>query len=156
MISNKMSILFMLYFLLPGLLFAGEIKPPMTMKYKVKQKTCSITVTDPRVSSTCYINQSCLIKWDTSNIKNYGSVFLSVIQLDIEHINADFEGGGFPVSNTGSYQWTVPANVGPLKDTAYIIKIVTPDHICVGQSPAFNIKMKINKMDNMGIKRQSN
>ena len=153
---RKISIFFVLYFLFSGLLYAAEIKPPMNMKYKMQQEPCRITVTSPRIDTICYINQPCSITWDTSNINNYGSVFLSVIQWDIEHYNADFEGGGFPVSNAGNYQWTVPANVGPLNNTAYIIKIVTPDHKCVGQSPAFGIKMKINKMDNLKMRMKSN
>ena len=122
------------------------------MKYKSAEGSCHINVTNPTLNTTCYINQPCPVTWDTSNIKNYGTVFLSVIQWDIEHLGGDFEGGGYPVSNTGNYQWTVPENVGPLNNTAYIVKIVTPDHKCEGQSPAFGIKMKINMQRKMEIK----
>jgi hypothetical protein len=153
---KKISLFFVLYFLFTGILCAGEIKPQLNMKYKVEQKPCYINVTSPTLKTICYINQPCSIIWDKSNIQNYGSVFLSVIQWDVEHFQGDFEGGGFPVSNTGSYQWVVPANVGPLKDTAYIIKIVTPDHKCVGQSPAFGIKMQFKEMKKMRMKMQGN
>lgn len=153
MMARKIYIFLILYFLFSGLLCAAEIKPQMNKQYKMKQQApCYIEVTSPHLNTICYINEPCSITWDTSNINNYGSVFLSVIQWDIEHFNGNFEGGGFPVSNMGNYSWTVPVNVGPLNNTAYIIKITTPDHKCVGQSPAFGIKMKINKMDNMRMK----
>jgi hypothetical protein len=161
MIVKKISIFFILYFLFSGLLYAGEIKPQINMEYKMKQQNpCYIKVTSPDIKTWCYINQQCSIIWDTSNINNWPTVFISVIQWDKEHPNADYEGGGYPVSNTGNYQWTVPANVGPLVNTAYIIKIITPDHKCTGQSAAFGIKIptKIENMniENMKMKKQGN
>ena len=117
------------------------------MQHKTKPESCHITVTNSQRDAICYINQPCPITWDTSNISNYGSVFLSVIQWDTEHFNGDFEGQKYPVSNTGNYQWTVPANVGPLNNTAYIIKIITSDYKCEGQNKPFGIKMKFSKED---------
>jgi len=104
-----------------------------------------ISVSSPVAGKTYFVNQPCAVTWDTSNINNYGTVFLSVVQYDVGHLEG-WEGGGFPVSNTGNYQWVIPANVGPtgLNDwTVYGIKIVTPDHRCAGQSGHFDIKIKM-------------
>ena len=116
-----------------------------------------INITSPSTpDQTYFINQALPITWDTSKIKNYGTVFLSVVQYDIQHMGG-WEGGGFPVANmTGSYQWTIPANVGPtsLSDTAfnavfYSVKVATPDGRCVGQSVKFSIKKKLIPMRKM-------
>jgi len=108
-----------------------------------------ISVSSPVSGKTYFVNQPCVITWDTSNIKNYGTVFLSVVQYDLGHLEG-WEGGGFPVSNTtGNYQWKIPANVGPTGPndwTNYGIKIVTPDHRCEGQSGRFDIKTDIKNL----------
>jgi hypothetical protein len=116
-----------------------------------------INITSPpsTPNQTYFINQTLPIAWNTSNIKNYGTVFLSVVQYDIEHMDGS-EGGGFPVANTGSYQWMIPANVGPTSlcdegfcGVGYAVKVVTPDGRCVGQSVKFSIKKKIFPMEKM-------
>jgi hypothetical protein len=157
MIVRKISILLLLYFF-SGLLYAADIKQPM-MKYKAEPKNCYITVNTPYYNTICYLNQLCLITWDTTNIKNHRTVYLSLIQWDLEHINADYEGPEFPVPNTGSFRWIVPENVGPLLNygapypVGYILKITTPDRKCIGQSSAFVIKkMTINKPDDMKMR----
>jgi hypothetical protein len=103
-----------------------------------------INVSSPVVNNVYYINEPCPIRWDTSNIKNYGTVFLYVVQYDLQHLDG-WEGGGFPVSNTGNYQWTIPANIGPLEYTMYAVKVVTQDKRCVGMSGKFTVKTKIIK-----------
>lgn len=107
-----------------------------------------INVSSPVGNQTYYVNKPCTIKWNTSNIKNHGTVFLYVVQYDAQHRDSGWEGGGFPVSNTGSYQWVIPANVGPMSVAGfdmvvYAVKIVTPDKRCVGQSGQFLIKKKL-------------
>ena len=99
-----------------------------------------INVSSPVVNKIYYINEPCPVTWDTSNIKNYGTVFLHVIQYEIQDLDG-WEGGGFPVSNTGNYQWTIPANIGPLENTMYAIKVVTQDKRCVGTSGKFTVKI---------------
>jgi hypothetical protein len=103
---------------------------------------CSVNVTGPAANQTCYVKGTCPVTWDTSKIKNYGSVFLHVVQIDAQHPQG-WEGGGFPVPNNGSYQWVVPENVGPLTGATYQIKVVTPDQKCSGKSKPFNIKNKL-------------
>jgi hypothetical protein len=142
---KKTILLIILFLLLPGILLAEvTIKPSSNQIQKIEKKTCDIRVTSPVYNQYCHINQACPIAWDTSNIKNQGSVFLIVVQIDAQHIGG-VEGGGYPVSNTGNYQWIVPENVGPLTDitspttTIYQIKVITPDHECSGKSSVFNI-----------------
>jgi len=103
-----------------------------------------ITVSNPVGNNVYYINEACPIRWDTSKIKNYGTVFLYVIQYDMQHLDG-WEGGGFPVSNTGNYQWIIPANIGPIEYTMYAIKVVTQDKRCVGMCGKFTVKIKIKK-----------
>jgi len=143
----RKTILFIAIFLLiPGTLFAEiTIKPSPEMLKKIEKKPCDIKVTSPAYNQYCYINHACPIAWDTTNIKNWNSVFLIVIQIDSAHIEG-VEGGGYPVPNTGNYQWIVPENVGPLTDTTntiYQIKVITPDHECSGKSSVFNITKRI-------------
>jgi hypothetical protein len=142
----KKTILFIaLFLLLPGTLCAdGIIKPSGDFLKKIEKRACEITVTSPAYTQWCYINDVCPVVWDTSNIPGGGTVYLHVIQ--IESIYNVQEGGGYPVQNTGNYQWIVPENVGPLTDLtgiAYQIKVITPDQKCSGKSGLFGIKRKL-------------
>jgi hypothetical protein len=140
---KKTILLIALFLLLPGTLLADDIiKSLKDMRKEIQMKPCEINVTKPVYNQWCYINKSCPVEWDTSNIKNWGSVFLIVVQIDAAHIEG-WEGGGYPVPNTGNYQWIVPANVGPLANTIYQIKVITPDHKCSGKSRVFGIKEKL-------------
>ena len=119
-----------------------------------------IRVNSPTSGQTCYINSQCTINWDASTISNYGTVFVSLVQYDIEHING-WEGGGFPVRNTGSYEWVIPTNVGPtkLENTAgsvvYVVKITSGDGRCVGQGTQFHIKNKLAPRNEWKSQRQT-
>jgi hypothetical protein len=109
-------------------------------------KPCpKINVTSPTLMGLYSVNQACPIQWDTTHIKNYGQVFLFVVQYDPEH-RQGWEGGGFPVSNTGKYEWIIPANVGPTSwqndEVLYAIKVATPDRRCIGYSKYFDIVPK--------------
>jgi hypothetical protein len=97
--------------------------------------------TSPVYNQTCYVNETCMISWDTSSLTGYASVFLHVNQVDVQH-PAGWEGGGYPVANTGNYSWKVPENVGPLENTGYFIRIKTPDGRCQGITPLFAIKKR--------------
>jgi hypothetical protein len=103
--------------------------------------TIEVPVTSPVYNQTCHINEVCTISWNKSTLTGYGSVFLHVVQVDLQHPTG-LEGGGYPVANTGSYQWIIPENVGPLESTAYCIRIKTSDGKYKGQSPIFVIKKK--------------
>lgn len=132
-----------LFYLLSGVSSALDFQMPRDLKAKFIKTSCQINVTNPTIQTWCYINQVCPVIWDTSNMPSGGSVFLHVIQVDAEHPSG-WEGGGYPVPNTGNYQWIVPENVGPLDGSAfYVIKVITPDQKCSGLSEGFGIKRKL-------------
>jgi len=71
--------------------------------------TRSLTITSPTASSTLTAGQTYPITWQSSGIASTDK-----IQLTYEPIGLNSEQGGptiATISNSGSYQWTVPANI---------------------------------------------
>jgi hypothetical protein len=154
MSKKTISISLALFLVLLGLLCAEGIQRtyPGGIE-KLKKIPCEINVTSPAYNQWCYTNNACPIVWDTSNIPSGGTVYLHVIQVDAEHIEG-WEGPGYPVQNTGSYQWIVPENVGPLDATCYQIKVITPDQKCSGKSRVFGIKKGMHPIPKMPVPLQ--
>jgi hypothetical protein len=144
--TMRKTLLFIaLFLLLPCTLCAeGILESSPDILKKIEKKACVINVSSPVHNQWCYINDVCPVVWDTSNIPAGGTVYLHLIQ--IESIYTEQEGSGYPVQNTGNYQWIVSENVGPLTEptgVVYRIKVITPDKKCSGKSGIFGLKRKL-------------
>lgn len=138
MVGKGALIGFTVLVFLAGTARAGDIPLLPRETLHLDHAPCLISVTSPTLNQQCYVKQTCPIAWDPSGIQNYATVFLHVIQIDAQHPQG-WEGGGYPVANTGNYPWVIPENIGPLTGTSYRIRVVTPDRKCSGRSAAFTI-----------------
>jgi hypothetical protein len=96
-----------------------------------------IYVIQPFTGTSCVIGYPCSITWDTSNIQNYGYVWLEVVYPDGSECC-----GNYPVPNTGSYydwlpdpSWADPGNLCQ----PFRIKVYTNDKVYWGLSGLFKV-----------------
>lgn len=122
-----------------------SIKKKLQPSFQGTPLQCKINITSPVAGQTCYVNETCMVIWDRSNLKPYGSVDARLVQFDAQHPSG-LEGYKFVLMNNNDYAWVIPADVGPL-DATYQIKIQTDDNKCVGKSGIFNIKKRLQMPD---------
>jgi hypothetical protein len=94
----------------------------------------AIKVTSPEAGKTYYIGNKVVIRWETNLIQNIATVWLFICWPDRTTC-----GGGFPVANTGSYEWTI----NEPEEHDLVVKIQTQDEQHVGYSGVFHVKKKL-------------
>jgi hypothetical protein len=94
----------------------------------------AILISSPEAGKTYYIGDKVTIRWATNLIQNSGTIWLFICWPDRTTC-----GGGFPVSNTGSYEWTI----NEPQEHDLVIKILSQDDQHVGYSGVFHVKKKI-------------
>lgn len=93
----------------------------------------AIIVTSPEAGKTYYIGDKVTVRWVTTNIQDNAQVWLFVCWPDRTTC-----GGGYPVANTGSYEWTI----NEPEEHDLVVKIQSHDNEHIGYSGVFHVKKK--------------
>jgi hypothetical protein len=108
-------------------------KPNITMPKQSVQLT-AIFISSPEAGKTYYIGDTVTIHWSTALIQDNAHVWLFICWPDRTTC-----GGGFPVSNSGSYEWTI----NEPEERDLVIKILSHDEQHLGYSGVFHVKKKM-------------
>ncbi|MGB9006594.1 MAG: hypothetical protein WCB96_12790 [Candidatus Aminicenantales bacterium] len=94
----------------------------------------AILISSPEAGKTYYIGDTVTIRWSTALIQDNAHVWLFICWPDRTTC-----GGGFSVSNSGSYEWTI----NEPEEHDLVVKILSHDEQHVGYSGVFHVKKKI-------------
>jgi len=103
---------------------------------RVPAKVTNIQVTSPEGGKIYYIGDKVMILWSKALLQNQATVWLFVCWPDKTTC-----GGGYPVANTGSYEWTI----NEPEEHDLVIKVLSHDDKYVGYSGVFHVKKRILK-----------
>ncbi len=101
---------------------------------RIPFRPLTIAVTSPEGGKTYYIGDKVVIAWSKALIQNDGTVWLYVCWPDRTTC-----GGGYPVANSGSFEWTISEP----EAHDLVIKVQAPDDSPVGYSGVFHVKKRI-------------